>query len=317
MMKFAIIGCGNIAQKSAIPALLNSGVSSIIVCIDTNPERGKDINKKFNLPFETSLIEAFNKYSFDAVYISTPNATHKEIIFNAAKNKKHILCQKSIVTNLEEAIEVVNYCKGNKVSIYEGFMYQFHTQHKFVMDLIDSGDIGTPFHFQAWFGFPPISPEDFRYKKHLGGGAILDAGSYTIHSARHFYNCEPISIHSILEKEGHEVEIRGTVILDFGNSRTAHLVFGFNNMYQNKYIIWGSKGVVTLDRAFALPPDYKSILTLEKQGVKKEFIMQPCNHFIEEIKYFVQNSNNTNFVCNWQNEILNQMKVINQIATAI
>jgi dTDP-3,4-didehydro-2,6-dideoxy-alpha-D-glucose 3-reductase len=317
MLKFAVIGCGNIAQKSAIPALINSGVSSISVCIDTNTERGKEITEKYDLPFETSMEEAFRKYSFDAVYISTPNATHKKIIINAANNKKHILCQKPIISNIEEANEVTYYSKLNNVAIMEGFMYQFHSQHKFVNDLIDTGEIGTPFHYQAWFGFPPISPNDFRYNKSLGGGAILDAGSYTIHSARHFFKCEPIHIHSILENEGHDVEVRGTAMLDFGNSRTAHLVFGFNNMYQNKYIIWGTNGVITLDRAFALPPNYESILTLEKQGLKKEILMQPCNHFIEEIKYFAQNVNNHDVAQKWREEFINQIKVIDKFQKAL
>lgn len=313
-MKFAVIGCGNIAQKSIIPALMNSGVSNISVCVDTNPEKEFEIETKFGLPFETSLIQAVNNYNFEAVYISTPNAVHKEIILQAAKNKKHILCQKSIVCTLDDAIEVVNCCKENKVVVLEGFMYQHHTQHKFIRELIKKGEIGTPFHFQAWFGFPPISQDDFRYKKTLGGGAILDAGSYTIHAARNFFNCEPCRIYSTLEYESHEVEIRGTAMLDFGDSKTAHLVFGFNNMYQNKYEIWGTEGVIKLERAFALPPNYQSTLTLIKQQLQESYSMDPCNHFIEEIRYFISNISNNEYIEKWQKEIISQMKVINQIS---
>ena len=127
-------------------------------------------------------------------------------------------------------------------------MYQFHTQHQFVKKLIQDGEIGIPFHFQGSFGFPPINENDFRYKKELGGGVVLDAGSYTMHAARHFFGEEPISSHAILENEGHEVEIRETVLLNFGESRTANLIFGFNNMYQSKYSIWGTKGIITLER---------------------------------------------------------------------
>jgi dTDP-3,4-didehydro-2,6-dideoxy-alpha-D-glucose 3-reductase len=309
-MKVAVIGCGNIAQKSAIHALMNSGVSSIIVCVDIIPERGKEIGEKFSLPFETSFNEALRKYDFDTVYISTPVATHKEIILTAAQNKKHVLCEKSIVMNPEEAKEIIQCCNENNVAVFEGFMYQFHTQHKFVKDIIEKGEIGTPFHFQAWFGFPPISQDDFRYNKTLGGGAILDAGSYTIHAARHFFNCEPVNIYSILEKEDHEVEIRGSAMLDFENGKTAHLVFGFNNMYQNKYAIWGTKGVLTLERAFALPPDHQSVLTLEKQRSKNEILLEPCNHFIEEIKYFDSNCHNTDIRQSWSDEIAKQSSVL-------
>jgi len=201
----------------------------------------------------------------------------------------------------------------NKVALFEGFMYQFHSQHQFVKKLIGSGEIGQPVHFQAWFGFPPLNENDFRYNKELGGGALLDAGSYTVHAARHFFEAEPINCYSILEKEGHEVEMRGSALLNFGNSKTAHLVFGFNNMYQNKYVIWGTTGVITLERAFALPPDFRSTVILEKQGEKKEFSMEPCDHFLEEINFFTLNFENKKNIEEWRSEVLNQKVILDKI----
>jgi len=312
-LKFAVIGCGNIAIKSSIPALINSEFSELIVCIDTDIAKGKTIGEKFDLPFENSLKTAFKKYNFDAVYISTPIGTHKDIVILAAENKKHILCEKSLALNLKEVEEMVSVCMRNKVALFEGFMYQFHSQHQFVKKLIGSGEIGQPVHFQAWFGFPPLNENDFRYNKELGGGALLDAGSYTVHAARHFFEAEPINCYSILEKEGHEVEMRGSALLNFGNSKTAHLVFGFNNMYQNKYVIWGTTGVITLERAFALPPDFRSTVILEKQGEKKEFSMEPCDHFLEEINFFALNFENKKNIEEWRSEVLNQKVILDKI----
>ena len=102
MLKFAVIGCGNIAQRASIPALIESEVTEIVVCIDINPEIAEDINIKFGLPFETTLEGALEKYDFDAVYISTPIGTHLPLIKLAAKNKKQILCEKSLACNLKE-----------------------------------------------------------------------------------------------------------------------------------------------------------------------------------------------------------------------
>lgn len=311
MLKFAVIGCGNIAQRSSIPAISGSGVSEVAVCIDTNPDRGNEIRLKFQLPFETSFEKAMQEYDFDAVYISTPVASHREIILKAADHKKNILCEKTIICNPDEAREVTGACREKGVALFEGFMYQFHTQHKFVSDLVAGGGIGTPFHFQAWFGFPPLSQGDFRYNKDLGGGAIPDAGSYTIHAARRFFNCEPQKVFSVVENEGHQVEIRGSAMLDFGKGRTAHVVYGFNNMYQNKYVIWGTKGVITLDRAFSLPPEFRSTLTLETQGSKRELLMEPCNHFIEEIKHFSYHCNDNEIRQSWNEEIVNQSAALN------
>ncbi|SEB69544.1 Predicted dehydrogenase [Tenacibaculum sp. MAR_2009_124] len=313
MLKFAVVGCGNLALKYSIPALINSRESELIVCVNTSEKPKKIIEQEFNIPFEISFKEAIRKYDFDAVYISTPTGSHAEIVTIAAHNKKHILCEKSLGVNPNEVSKMIEICKKNKVAIFEGFMYQFHTQHRFVKKLIDKGEIGTPLHFKGWFGFPPINPNDFRYDKNKGGGAVLDAGSYTVHAARHFFKREPIKGFSIIENEGYKVEIRGNVLLNFDNNRTASLAFGFNNMYQNKYTIWGTKGIITLERAFAVPPDFSPICILEKQGYKEKFTLEPCNHFIEEIKYFVDNFVNEKIKKEWRNEALIQSHLLNLI----
>lgn len=314
MLKFAVVGCGNLALRYAIPALINSSETELVVCVDPNRRGQKEIIKeKYNLPLVTSLSEAINNYDFDAVYISTPGGTHKDLVVFAANHRKQVLCEKSLGSNLKEVEEMVAACKINNVALFEGFMYQFHTQHQFVKNLIQDGEIGTPFHFQASFGFPPINENDFRYKKELGGGVVLDAGSYTMHAARQFFGKEPISSHAILENEGYEVEIRGTVLLNFGESRTANLIFGFNNMYQSKYTIWGTKGMITLERAYAVPADFTPTCVLEKHGVKKVYTLEPCNHFIEEIKYFNDQYKNEDSRKEWYNEALNQSKALENL----
>ncbi|MFC4269731.1 Gfo/Idh/MocA family protein [Polaribacter marinivivus] len=312
MLNFAVIGCGNLAMKYAIPALINSGVSRVIVCIDPNRRGQREaIKEKFNLPLVTTIDEAIKKYDFDAVYIAAPTGAHREIVLSAASFNKHILCEKSLGSNLNEVKEMVNFCKERNLALFEGFMYQFHTQHQFVRKLIDDGEIGVPFHFLGRFGFPPINENDFRYKKELGGGVVLDAGAYTVHAARHLFGKEPVASCAILENEDKEVDVRGTVLLDFGNSNTASLIFGFNNMYQSNYVIWGSKGKITLERAYALPPNFNPTCTLEKQGFKEVYTLNPCDHFVEEFKYFCKNYKNEIERVSWYNEAINQSKVLN------
>lgn len=314
MLKFAVIGCGNLALKYSIPALINSPVSSVVVCVDPNRRGQKEaVEEKFGLKLVTSLEEAVQNYDFDAVYIAAPTGVHRDLVLTAANYKKHILCEKSLGSNLKEVEEMIEVCKQNDVALFEGFMYQFHTQHQYVKNLIKKGEIGVPFHFQGSFGFPPINENDFRYKKELGGGVVLDAGSYTIHAARQFFNAEPLTSNSVLEKEGKEVEIRGTVLLNFGKSRTASLVFGFDNHYQSNYTIWGTKGMITLERAYALPPDFKPKCILEKQGFKEIYTLEACDHFIEEIKYFYNKYQNLNEKENWYKEAINQAKALNSL----
>lgn len=308
-MKFVVVGCGNIAQRCAIPAIINSGVSALVCVVDVDESKRDLVLDRYQVPFESNLKHVLDTYECDAVYISTPNAIHVQIIETIAPYGKHILCEKPLASSLEDAERIAELGEKYNVSIFEGYMYQFHEQHKVKKQLIADGEIGTPQLFQGWFGFPPLSPNDFRYKKSLGGGCVLDACAYLVHSARHFYNAEPKNVYAVLSaEEGYEVETHATVLLDFGAGRVATLVTGFNNKYKSEQSIWGSKGLLRLERAYALPPDFQSKLTIETQNETKEYSMPACNHFEEEIRYFVANYNQHSK--EWKREFLAQSKVL-------
>lgn len=313
-MKFAVIGCGKIAKKAVIPAILKSDIVELVVVIDRNHLKESEIKSLYGCNFATSLHEANEKFKFDAVYISTPIGVHKKYIIEAANFKKHILCEKSIVSSYEDAQEIIEVCKANNVALFEGFMYQFHPQHDFVKKLLSANEIGTPFHIQAWFGFPPLPDSDFRYSKNLGGGSTLDAGAYTIHFARNFFKSEPRKIYSILEKESQDVDIRGSVMLDFGNSKSAHCVFGFNNLYQNNYVIWGTNGKITLSRAFAVPSDFSSTLLIERPGMEiKNISMPTADHFQIQFEMFSKGALVAETREQWYVEINSQSKALSII----
>ena len=315
-MKFIVVGCGNIAQRCAIPAILNSGVSELVCVVDIDSSKAMLVHERFGVPFETDLKYVLDNYEFQSVYISTPNAIHVSIISLVAKYHKNILCEKPLASSFEDAQKIASFGKQYNVPIFEGYMYQFHKQHAVKNKMIEDGSIGSPQLFQGWFGFPPLLDNDFRYKKSMGGGCVLDACAYLVQSARHFYNCEPEQVYAVLSKEdGREVETHATVLLDFGKGRVANLVTGFNNKYKSQQVIWGSKGIMSLERAYALPPEYQSTLTIETQNEKKELLMPACNHFEEEIRYFVLNHNS--MALEWRNEFLNQNKILNEIKSKI
>lgn len=311
-MKFIVVGCGNIAQRCSIPALMNSGVTEVVCVVDVDERKRELVKERFGVPFETDLNYVLEHYEFESVYISTPNAIHVQIVEQVAKYGKNILCEKPLAGSLEDAQKIAELGKQYNVPIFEGFMYQFHTQHKVKNQLIADGAIGDVQLFQGWFGFPPLLETDFRYKKALGGGAVLDACAYLVHSARHFYGCEPEHVYAVLSKEdGREVETHATILLDFGHGRAASLVTGFNNKYKSEQTIWGSKGLMRLERAYALPPEFQSTLTIETQEGITTQSMPACNHFEEEMRYFVANCQTK--IEEWRNEFLNQTKVLMQI----
>ena len=312
-IRFGVIGCGYISRKAFIPALINSNSADLVAVASRSIEKAEAYAKEFNcVPFD-NYIALLSRQDINAVYIATPPSTHEKIIIAAAAEGKHILCEKPLTVSYNSAKKIVSYCKNSNVGIFEGFMYQFHSQHQKVRDLVNRGQIGKPILFTASFGFPPLENNNYRYRSELGGGALLDAGSYVIHAARHFFNREPIDIHSTIYKNGCEVDIHGAALLDFGDSQTAQLSFGFNNYYRNTYSIWGTKGQITVERAFSVPAALQPKIIVEKQDYYEEIECDPEDQFVKEIEYFCKGLISESIVNAWQNDALTQAKLIDII----
>ncbi len=311
-MRFCVVGCGNVALKYGIEAIMNSGVSELVVCVDHGIEKKEIIASRFGIPFELNLTDAINNYKFDAVYISTPTAFHKNAAIEAAKNGKHILCEKPLALNFSETEAMVNAAKENNVALFEGFMYQFHRQHIFVNQLIKENKIGEVFQINACFGYPQRPEGDFRLNKEKGGGVLLDAGCYTLHFARNFYGEEPTEVSSVLNFKNN-IDLRGSVLLGFGKEKTAHLSFGMNNFYKNQYELWGTKGAIRVERAFSVTNDYRPIITMETDSGKETFELDADNHFVNEVRFFVNNHSSEKKRKEWYEETLLQSELLERV----
>jgi hypothetical protein len=109
------------------------------------------------------------------------------------------------------------------------------------------------------------------------------------------------------------VDIHGSVLLDFENSQTALLAFGFDNMYQNSYSIWGTKGLVTLTRAFSIPPSFSPTIILEQQGYREERTLAPYDQFSGEIEMFSVGIYDPDRCRRWRIDSLNHAIVLEKI----
>lgn len=310
--RFGIIGCASIARRAFIPALQKSSAAQLVAVASRTRQKANE----FAALFDCDAVEGYDtllaREDIDAVYIATPVGLHAEWALAAARAGKQILCEKTLARNSEETRRVMEMCEASGIAIFEGFAYQFHPQHTMLRRMVEEGQIGRPVLFKAWFGFPPIdSPH--RYDPALGGGALLDAGTYTVHAARHFFCREPLRVQAILHHACNLVEIHGSVLLDFGHGQSAHLAFGFDNMYQNTYSIWGTEGVITAKRAFSLPPTFSPVVVTERQNLRKEKYIPPCDYFLEEIEMFVQGSSDPTTRRKWREDALGQAQVLESI----
>jgi predicted dehydrogenase len=116
----------------------------------------------------------------DAVYIALPNGLHYEWVMMALRAGKHVLCEKSLAINAEEARRMVEFAASKRLVLMEGSAYAHHPLIPALVDIIASGVIGqvTKIHSQFLYHRTFLHEQGARYDGSLGGGVAADLGSY-------------------------------------------------------------------------------------------------------------------------------------------
>jgi predicted dehydrogenase len=139
----------------------------------------------------SSYAELVNDPNVDAIYNPLPNSLHCEWSIRALEAGKHVLCEKPIASNAEEAMRMAETAQRTKKILVEAFHWRYHPLADRLLEIVRSGRIGRVKHVEAKMCFPLLSRNDIRYNWSLSGGALMDAGCYTISMVRHLSGEEP------------------------------------------------------------------------------------------------------------------------------
>jgi predicted dehydrogenase len=289
-LRVGILGCANIAIRSLAPAFQNHPYYELIAFAGRNIIKTKETSKKFNCEAIISYQLLIERNDIDLVYIPLPNSLHYEWVIKSLRANKHVVCEKSLGCNYREVESMVSESRKNNKLLIENFQFRFHSQHRFVKQMIKNGDIGEIRSFRSSFGFPPfLDAQNIRYNSELGGGALLDAGAYTI-KATQFMMGDGFVVRAAnlnISKEKN-VDIYGGIYMQNKLGEFAELSFGFDNYYQCNYEIWGSKGKIIANRAFTAAPGFEPTIILEKQDCIESIKLPQDDHFSNLLTYIVK-----------------------------
>jgi predicted dehydrogenase len=139
--------------------------------------------------YETDWRKLVARQDIGLVDISTPGDTHAPIAIEAAQSGKHIFCEKPLANTLAEARQMLDAVNRNKVVGMVNFNYRRVPAVQLAKDLIDSGRLGTIYHWRAvylqdWI-MDPNFPLVWRLQKDVAGaGTLGDLGAHIIDLAR-------------------------------------------------------------------------------------------------------------------------------------
>jgi len=320
-LKFGIIGCSRIAKRSVIPAIIKSDFAELEIIGSRSSDKAKEFAKEFNCKKFGTYDDVISSDSVDVVYISTPIDTHAEWSNKATAAGKHVYVEKSSTDNLKTAEKMVESAKENNVRLMEGFMFRFHPQHQKVKELIKEGKIGEIRSFNGIFGFPAFPEGDIRYDS----GFLRDSGCYPICASRMIFDEEPLGV-SCIQKMIPEssVDVGGSAILFYENGKTATITYSNGSYYQARYEVWGTDGVISLDRAYSVPPDFTTKVTLQYNTENnwdgrhtETFEIEPKDHFLEMLDTFCMEITGTKKApFDFEQELLNQAKIMFAVSSS-
>lgn len=151
MIKLAIIGTGGMANAHVQHFKKIRGVKLVAAC-DIDANRVRDFAGKYGIPETyTSVKELLAKSGCDAVTVVTPDAYHAEVSLAAIKAGKHILCEKPLATNVEDARKMARAAKRKGVINMVNFSYRNSSALQKAAELVAKGKLGEIRHVEAHY----------------------------------------------------------------------------------------------------------------------------------------------------------------------
>ncbi len=278
-IRIGVMGCANIAQRSLIPAFISHSSYKLVAVASRSDDKAKAFAQRFGCKGVVGYENLLNE-DIDLVYVPLPTGLHEEWVSKCLHAGKHVFVEKSFGMNDKSTNTMLDIARTNRLVAMENFMFPYHSQHAYLLKLLQSGAIGSIRNFKASFGFPPLPDDNFRYNAEAGGGALLDAGAYTIKAAQVVLGEELEFLSATRHaREITGVDIAGSAQFVYKQEVPVQLAWGFDNFYQCGLEIWGSKGKITTNRTFTAAPGFQPTIKVETAQKIDEHLLPADDHF--------------------------------------
>jgi glucose-fructose oxidoreductase len=288
LIRYAVVGCGHIAQAAVLPAFGNARRNSRLAAIVSgDPVKREQLSRKYEIaracPYE-QYDELLKSGDVDAVYIALPNSLHAEYAERAARAGVHVLCEKPMALSASECEGMARAAREHRVKLMVAYRLHFERANLEAIEIARSGRIGEPRLFTSTFTMPVV-PGNIRARRALGGGVLYDIGIYCINAARSLFREEPVEALAVAAGALGDVEESVSAVLRFPNERLASFTASFGAAKVSEYRLVGTKGELAVDPGYeyARPLEHRLSLDGERAGERR---FAKRDQFAPELLYF-------------------------------
>jgi predicted dehydrogenase len=240
-LRWGILGAGSIARQFAA-GLRASATGELAAVAARDPERAQAFAAEYGGRGVQSYESLLQEPDVDVVYIALPHHLHAEWTIWCARAGKAILCEKPFTLSAREAEEALAEVRKAGVFFMEAFMYRCHPQTIAIRRMLSEGRLGAPQMVAAEFGFNASRDwNNFRTDRALGGGALMDVGTYAVSFARMVAGEEPVRSEYAARIGEAGYDESGAGCLLFPGGMSAHFGTAIHATLRNDAWIHGSE----------------------------------------------------------------------------
>jgi predicted dehydrogenase len=189
-LRFGVIGTGEFIQACHVPGLQSHPQAEVVALCGSDYDRTRGIADRLGIPeVHTDYTELCSRDDLDGVTIATPNAFHSQQALAAFLHAKHVLCEKPLARNVEEAAKMLHAAKSSGKVHQVAFTFRYGYAVRELRRRVQLGDIGQPHYlriqYDGWKGLMPEWEVGWRENRELAGGGVLhDLGAHLFDVAR-------------------------------------------------------------------------------------------------------------------------------------
>jgi len=248
MVRWLVIGIGDITSKRVLPAILAEPRSVLAGIVTRDPAKAAP----YAVPAWTDFGRALAECPADVVYVASPVFLHAPQTIAALGAGKHVLSEKPMALNYAEALSMQQAAAASGRTLGVAYYRRLYPKVARALQLIESGAIGRPVFAEAtshgWSDFADGLRAWIADPKQSGGGPLRDVASHRIDLMNHLFG-KPVRVSGQLSTlvQPIEVEDNATVLIEYESGvRGVVDVRWHSHVSRDEFRIRGTEGEIDL-----------------------------------------------------------------------
>ena len=218
-MKFAIVGCGAIAEAHAT-AILANDEATLAAGVDPDEVARQKAAKEWGCATFASIDDMLKETDVDAACVCTPPALHRQLTEQLLRSGVHVLCEKPLAPSPADAQALAEFAKRTGRELMVSSKYRYVSDLSEARELIRQGRIGVPVYGEVTFCAQiPAGEKWTAHPSVSGGGVVMDNACHAFDVLAEALD-EPISsIRAAFGQRTVSAEVEDTAEVQFRTER--------------------------------------------------------------------------------------------------